>query len=260
MNEQSWQTETVALPTGGIQLARAGSGPPLVVLHQDIGNPGRLPVYDALAQRFAVVIPDLPGYGGSERLEWARHPRDLAAVLNFLLDRLGLDGVTLLGLGFGGWLAAEMAVMHQRRLARLVLVGATGIRPENGYILDQMLISHAEYVQAGFHDAAPYERVFGAEPSADQQKVWDLNREVIARITWKPYMFSLELPHLLRCLEVPATVVWGRHDAVVPLECGEAYARAIPGATLEIVEDAGHFVEMERPEALVRLCLEPAVR
>lgn len=257
---QPWQTETIELPTGKVRFARAGppqADEPLVVLHQDIGNPGHLPLYDELAGQYTVLIPDLPGYGGSERLDWARHPRDLAIVLGFLLDRLGLSAITLLGLGFGGWLAAELATMHQGRLKRLLLVGAAGIRPEKGYILDQMLISHAEYAQAGFHDPANFERIFGAEPSAEQQRAWDLNRELIARITWKPYMFSLQLPALLRCLEAPATIVWGRHDRVVPLECGEAYARAIPDATLEIVEDAGHFVEMERPEALARLCLEP---
>ena len=64
----------------------------------------------------------MPGYGQSARPEWAREPRDLAILLlNQALDKLGLTGgLTLVGLGFGGFVAAEMATMDQRRLKTLV--------------------------------------------------------------------------------------------------------------------------------------------
>ena len=51
----------------------------------------------------------------------------------------------------------------------------------------------------------------------------------------------------------PALIVWGRDDRVVPLECGERYQKALPHARLEIVEGAGHFVDMEQPERLAEL-------
>ena len=58
----AWQTETVPLPGAPIHLASAGSGPPVLVLHHDVGSPERLPFYDALAQRFTVLLPSHPGY------------------------------------------------------------------------------------------------------------------------------------------------------------------------------------------------------
>ncbi|MGE0542398.1 MAG: alpha/beta fold hydrolase [Dehalococcoidia bacterium] len=257
MSELVWQDETVQLATGTIRVARRGDGPPLVVLHQDVGHPGNLPLYDDLARRFTVYIPDLPGFGNSDRLDFARHPRDLAIVLRALLNSLRLDAITLLGLGFGGWLAAEMATMDEQHLKHLVLVGAAGIRPKSGFILDQMMLSHVEYVQAGFHNLEHFERVYGTEPSDAQKKAWDFNREMIARVAWRPYMFSLQLPPLLGNVSVPATVVWGRHDRIVPVECGAAFARALPNAALEIVDDAGHFVEIEQPEVLAGIVHRP---
>jgi pimeloyl-ACP methyl ester carboxylesterase len=73
------------------------------------------------------------------------------------------------------------------------------------------------------------------------------------RIAWKPYMYSPTLPHLLGGVATPALVVWGRHDGIVPRECGERYAKSLSNARLEIVDGAGHFVDMEKPDELAAL-------
>jgi pimeloyl-ACP methyl ester carboxylesterase len=73
------------------------------------------------------------------------------------------------------------------------------------------------------------------------------------RIAWKPYMYSQTLPHLLGGVQTPTLVVWGAQDRIVPRSSGERYARSLPHARLEIVEDAGHCVAMERPDELGRL-------
>jgi pimeloyl-ACP methyl ester carboxylesterase len=73
------------------------------------------------------------------------------------------------------------------------------------------------------------------------------------RIAWKPYMYSQTLPHLLGGVRTPALVVWGSEDRIVPRSYGERYARALPHARLEIVEGAGHCVDMERPAELSAL-------
>ncbi|MGD9892638.1 MAG: alpha/beta fold hydrolase [Dehalococcoidia bacterium] len=241
-----------------LQYWEGGNGSPLVVIHHDIGSGGWSPFHDALAGSFHVLAPELPGYGKSDRPNWARHPRDLALLLGLWLDQLELDDVVLVGLGFGGWLAAEMAVMRQRSLRRLVLVGAMGIKPSEGEIVDQMLIDLPEYVEAGFANHDAYVQQFGEEVSREQTLVWDYAREMTARIAWKPYMFSHQLVHLLGGVQTPALVVWGRENSVVPLVCGEAYARALPNATLALVDDAGLWVDLEQPEALSRLIREHA--
>ena len=108
-------------------------------------------------------------------------------------------------------------------------------------------------MRRGFVDQAAFDRIFGAEPPTATLEQWDLNREMSFRIAWKPYMYSATLPHLLGGVAAPALVVWGRDDRIVPLECGERYAKSLGQARLEIVDGAGHFVEMEKPEALASL-------
>jgi len=195
----TWTEEVTDLATGKVRQLRGGTGDPLVVLHQDIGNPGWLDFHERLAQRFTVRAPDLPGYSplGTEQAElpaWARHPRDLAIIMLQWLDKLRIDRATLVGLGFGGWIAAEMATMDQRRFGHLVLVGAMGLQPKEGEILDQMMVSHHDYVKRGFRDEAAYERQYAGEPAPEHTTAWDFNREMTARIAWKPYLFSQTLP------------------------------------------------------------------
>jgi pimeloyl-ACP methyl ester carboxylesterase len=249
----TWTSETIAVAGVALRVKRAGSGSPVLVLHHDIGAPERLPFHDVLAGRFTVLAPSHPGYDGSERPEWLRGPRDIAVVYQRWLAERGLASVSLIGLGFGGWIAAEMATMAPQAFRRLVLVGAMGIKPERGEIADQALLSYIDYVRRGFSEQAAFDRLFGADPSTSQLEQWDLNREMTFRIAWKPYMYNPTLPHLLGGLATPSLIVWGRDDRIVPLECGERYAKALGRARLEVIEGTGHLVDMERPAELAAL-------
>ena len=249
----TWTSETVSIAGAGLHVMRAGTGAPVLVLHHDVGSPERLPFYDALAREFTTLVPSHPGYDKSERPGWLRNVRDVAAVYQWLLAASDLADVSLVGLGFGGWIAAEVASLAPRAFRRLILVGAMGIKPERGEIADQALVSYIDYVKLGFADLSAYERVFGAEPPTETLEQWDLNREMTFRIAWKPYMYNPALPHLLGGVATPSLVVWGRDDRVVPLECGERFVKALPNARLHVIEHAGHFVEMERPDELARL-------
>lgn len=253
MADITWTSETLPIAGGAVHIARAGSGTPLLVLHHDIGSPDRLPFYETLARRFTVLVPSHPGYDKSERPTWMRNVRDVAAVYGALIAEKDLRDVTLVGLGFGGWIAAEMATMNPRGFRRLVLVGAMGIKPEHGVIADQALVSYIDYVRMGFADQQKFEATWGAEPPTATLEQWDVNREMTFRIAWKPYMYNASLPHLLGGVKIPSLVVHGREDRIVPLECSERYAKALPSARLDVLDGAGHFVEMEKPEELARL-------
>ena len=247
-----WTRSEVELAGQKLHFARAGSGRPVLVLHHDTGTPDRLEFYDSLARRFDVIVPHHPGYGRSERPQWLRSVRDVAVIYQWLLADLGVERASLIGLGFGGWIAAEMATMSPDRLHRLALVGAMGLKPPQGDIFDQAIVSYLDYARAGFHDQAAFARVYG-DVTTDQLVDWDICREMCFRIAWKPYMYSQTLPHLLGGVKAPALVVWGDDDKVVPRSAGELYAAALPNARFEILRAAGHCAEMEQPDALARL-------
>jgi pimeloyl-ACP methyl ester carboxylesterase len=256
MADVDWATSTVEAAGTKLHLMRAGRGRPVLVLHHETGTLDRLPFYDALAAKYDVLVPHHPGYSRSERPDWMRSTRDIAVVYRGLLSELKLGNATLVGLGFGGWIAAEMASMAPADLSKLVLVGAMGIKPPQGDILDLAVTGYMDYARAGFHDPKAFDRVYGAEPSGDQLEMWDICREMSFRIAWKPYMYSQTLPHLLRSVRAPALVVWGDDDKVVPQSAAKCYLEALPDAKLQIVKSCGHCVDMEQPEALAKLVTE----
>jgi pimeloyl-ACP methyl ester carboxylesterase len=248
----SWTDSSATVAGVRLNYSRAGKGPSVLVLHHDIGTPDRLPFYDALAQHFDVLVPNHPGFGKSERPDWMRSPRDASAMYQWLVTDLGIQRANLIGLGFGGWIAAEMASQGPTDFGKLVLVGAMGIKPPSGDIMDQALVSYIDYARAGFETDAAFKAVYG-DVSTDQLEIWDLCREMSFRIAWKPYMYNQTLPHLLGAVRAPALVVWGEHDRIVPLSAGEAYVKALRSGKLEIVKGSGHCVDMEKPVELTGL-------
>jgi pimeloyl-ACP methyl ester carboxylesterase len=83
-----------------------------------------------------------------------------------------------------------------------------------------------------------------------------LAAEMAARITWQPYMHDPRLPSLLRRLRLPTLVVWGRQDAIVPVNCGERYHQNIRGSRLVIMEQCGHVPQIEKPQEFVNIVAE----
>src|SRR5262245_60751638 len=118
------------LPVRGtvVRILQEGDGPPLLYLH-GAGGAGRwLTFQERLAQRFTVLAPSHPGHGGSPAADWIEHISDLAFLYLDLLDTLAIERVHLVGASFGGWIAAEIAVMASHRLRSLVLIDPVGIK------------------------------------------------------------------------------------------------------------------------------------
>ena len=174
---------SIELASGAVHVQTGGSGPGLLLLHHDVGPMGWGAFHEELAQRFTVFAPDMPGFGDSPRAEWARHPRDLAAMMLALARRAGLNHYTLVGLGFGGWVAAEMASFAAPELGALVLSAPAGIRPDHAFILDQVMEEPIAYLRAGFSSSEAFEAHF--PDASDKALRATLERPRVRRSWWR---------------------------------------------------------------------------
>ncbi len=252
----AYTQERVQVAGAEMQILKGGSGDPLVVLHDEMGQPGWLQIHEELAKNHTVYAPSLPGFGVTDRLDWVMNIRDIATWTLWALDDLGLSNINAVGFSLGGWLAAEMATQDPRVFKKMALVSPAGILPPTGEILDMFLIVSKEFITAGFHNpetAPEFQAVCPDEPTPELVEAWETAREEACRLTWRPYMHDRSLPHRLgRLQNLPSLIVWGRNDEVVPASAGEVYNASIPGSRLVTVENCGHRVDAEKSADLAR--------
>src|SRR2546422_2372126 len=122
-----------------LELVRSGAGPPVLLLHglQPVDPEARF--LDLLGRRAEILAPSHPGFGHSPRPADFETVYDLVRLYLDVLEALPYEKVALVGLSFGGWLAAQIAVTCCHRIDRLVLVDALRIQisdPETTDILD----------------------------------------------------------------------------------------------------------------------------
>ena len=169
--QQTWTRHSRELAGIQTSLVSGGRGEPLLVLHDETGHPGWLRWHERLAEDFTLHIPMMPGYGGSARLEWAMNMRDMAGWYLEALDDMDVGRVSVVGFSLGGWLAAELATMNPERFNKLALVGAAGVRPPVGEIMDMFLITTPVLLRASVADAdsvAEFAEICPEEPTPEQ--------------------------------------------------------------------------------------------
>ena len=253
----AYTQERVQVAGAEMQILKGGSGDPLLVLHDEMGQPGWLQVHEELAKNHTVYAPSLPGFGVTDRLDWVMNVRDISTWTLWAMDDLGLSNVNVVGFSLGGWIAAEMATQDPSAVGKMALVAPAGILPPTGEILDMFLIVSKEFITAGVlnPDTAPeFQTVCPDEPTPEMVEAWETAREEACRLTWRPYMHDRSLPHRLgRLKNMPSLIVWGRNDAVIPPSTGEVYNASIAGSRLVTLENCGHRSDVEKPAELSNL-------
>ncbi len=233
-----------------IEMIERGKGRPLLFLHPGIGIEPNAAVLDRLAERAHVLAPSHPGFGASDLPQSMTTVDDLAYFYLDLMDQLDLRDATVVGVSFGAWIAAEIAVKSTARISRLVLANAVGIKVggrETRDIADIFAVVDADFNKLAYFDPKIAERDYKSMPEAEVRAV-ARNRESLGRFAWQPYMHDPKLKGRLHRIRIPTLFLWGTHDRILSESYGRAYCAAIPGARFEPIEKAGHFPHIEQPQ------------
>jgi pimeloyl-ACP methyl ester carboxylesterase len=244
--------ERIQIGDVSLEMRTAGEGPSLLFLHGGdyvAQNQGFL---QRLARRWHVLIPRHPGFGGSARPDGFRSVHDLAYLYLDLLDRQRLGDVVLVGSSFGGWIALEMCVRSVERIGRLALIDTLGVKfggREEQDIADIYALPADEVLRRTFFApdrfAPDYSKLDDAEAASIAS-----DRAATTLYGWRPYMHDPGLRRWLHRVRVPTLVLWGQGDGIVSPDYGERLCRSLPQARFEPIAEAGHYPQIERPEAV----------
>jgi 4,5:9,10-diseco-3-hydroxy-5,9,17-trioxoandrosta-1(10),2-diene-4-oate hydrolase len=232
---------------GGFQIRyqEAGEGSPIVCLH-GAGGPRISPGYELLAQHHRVIAFEVPGFGASAVNDRSGSIQELASTMCEAVAGLGLSSITLLGNSFGGRLALWMAVQEPERLVSLVLVAPAAIQPERPAGSNGSAGPPSDLAALYAHP----ERIPAWWPPADPA-VTAKQRDLVRRLAAPPR--SPELEAKMAELDVPTLVMFGTSDRVIPPAMGRHYRALLPKCQMVLVYDAGHVVDVDRPEAFAAL-------
>ena len=244
------------LAVQGVQLevVERGQGQPLLVLHGENGIDAQASFFELLAAHGRVMAPSHPGFGHSLDSDEIDTVDDLSYLYLDLLSEQNLRDVVVIGFSLGGWVAAEMAVKSTERIAKLILVAPLGIKVgdrETRDIPDIFALSPDEVARLQYQDPSRA-YIDYLTLSEDTLTVIARNRQATALYAWEPYFHNPKLRRRLHRIHVPTLLLWGASDRfVTPDYYGAAYQDAIPGARLEIIEQAGHWPHLEQPHTFV---------
>ena len=241
-----------------------GDGPPIVFLHGFGGDLNNWQFnQEALAESHATYAIDLPGHGGTSKDLGAGHVHigALAAAVVDFLDAKGITRAHLVGHSLGGAIALDLALNHAERIASATLICSAGLGPEinmayiDGFmqakrrkqlqpVLEMLVADPAMISREMIEDVLKFKRLDGVEAA--------LNR--IIDDTFAGGQQALELGPRLGELTVPAQVIWGRQDRIIPV----GHAEGLPASIkVHILDDAGHMVHMEKAAEVNQLIKAP---
>jgi pimeloyl-ACP methyl ester carboxylesterase len=232
-----------------VTFTERGIGQPVLLLHGG-GGPFSVNGWADLLARTRparVITPTHPGFGGTPRPDALTTVGGLGKVYAALLEKLGLDGVAVIGNSVGGWIAAELALAAPARTGSLVLVDAGGLEVAGHPPVDFFSLSPQELSRLSYHDPVK----FGIDPSklTPQQKA-GMAGNWAALKTYGGDKVDASLRGRLSAIKASTLVLWGESDRMIHPDCGRAYAEAIPGAKFQLLPGAGHMPQIETPDLL----------
>jgi pimeloyl-ACP methyl ester carboxylesterase len=262
-------------------VARSGGqgGRTLVLIH-GLGSysPAWTRNVDALSGAGRVIALDLPGYGKSQKADYAYSMEFFARVVDGFLNRLGLTDVVLVGHSMGAQIAMTHALLFPGKAKALVLTAPAGFErftPEEAQRLTAVVTKEAVMLTppkavyanlAANFQSMPKEAEFMAEDRVRVIGGPDFDAYASANASSVAAMLNGPVADRLPEISVPALVVFGENDRLIPnpylhpgtttRQVAESGVSRLPKGKLVMIPGAGHMLQFEKPEAYHQAVLE----
>jgi pimeloyl-ACP methyl ester carboxylesterase len=231
-----------------------GDGIPFIILHGWGSAAERwIPEAEIIAKKgYKVIIPDLPGFGKSEKLEKAWRVNDYVKWFEDFTNELGVQEFCLLGYSFGGALASKISVKYPQRVQKLFLVASAIVRKKTPQ--KEISAKASKFVKIfkflPFYDLfrkAVYKFIIR---KSDYIYTDGIMKETYLNVIGDDASFNLPF------IKVPAVIIWGDKDQSVPIEEAHFINEKIKNSKLVVIPGADHLIHKKMPELLAEKITE----
>jgi 3-oxoadipate enol-lactonase len=239
---------------GTVNAAEAGSGPPLLLLHSLLSDRASFDaIVPELSQSFRLIVPELPGFGGSPAV--SGNLADIAdRIAEAVKDAAGGEEPIVLGNGYGGFVALQMAIRHPGVATKLVLADCgAAFSPTGREAFRTMAAACKAKGLSAITDVA-MRRLFAPEFQERHPELMRDRREAFLKTD--PAVFQaacatlaeLDLRPELGKVRVPVLVLVGEHDEATPPPMSRELAAGLANARLVIIPGCAHVPQLQSPE------------
>ncbi|WP_285960904.1 alpha/beta fold hydrolase [Pseudomonas tohonis] len=263
------QGRFATLPDGlRLHYLDVGEGEPVVFIHGS--GPGASghsnfkqnhPVFAEAGYR--VIVPDLPGYGASDKPETVYSLDFFVAALRGLLDALEIRRCVLVGNSLGGAIAIQLALDEPKRVSRLVLMAPGGLMEKEQYYLQMEGIQKmgAAFANGELNDAAGMRRLLGLQLFDPALISDETVEERVAVVQQQPrcVLSTMQVPNLterLTELACPILGFWGMNDRFCPVSGAQTMMERCRAIRFVLLSECGHWVMVEHRALFNRTCLD----
>ncbi|MCC6073899.1 alpha/beta fold hydrolase [Pseudomonas sp. GCM10022188] len=246
----------------------AGSGEPVVFIHGSgpgaSGHSNFKQNYPQFAEAgYRVIVPDLPGYGASDKPETAYTLDFFVDALSGLLDALDIPRCVLVGNSLGGAIALKLALDQPQRVSKLILMAPGALMEKEEYYQQMEGIQKmgAAFANGELNDAAGMRRLLGLQ-LYDASTISDETvAERVAVVQQQPrcVLSTMQVPNLaprLGELQCPILGFWGVNDKFCPASGAQTLMAACRNIRFVLLSECGHWVMVEYRELFNRTCLD----
>jgi 3-oxoadipate enol-lactonase len=248
---------------GTVNAAQSGEGPPLFLFHSLLSDRASFDaIVPQLSKSFRVIVPELPGFGRSQPVIGGLEG-GLAAVADRMAEAVrdgagGRDAIVL-GNGYGGFVALQMAIRHPEIAARLILADCGAAFSEAGRDAFRNMAAASKAKGLSAITDVAMRRLFAPEFQAEHPDLMQDRRE--AFLNTDPDVFQaacaalaeLDLRPELTKVEVPVLVLVGEYDEATPPPMSCELAAGLPQAHLEIIPGCAHVPQLQSPEIFLEV-------
>jgi 3-oxoadipate enol-lactonase len=244
---------------GTVNAAQSGDGPPLFLFHSLLSDRASFDaIAPTLSRSFRVLVPELPGFGRSPAVRG-----DFAAVADRMAEAVsdaaaGQDAIVL-GNGYGGFVALQMAIRHPAVAAKLVLADCGAAFSEAGRAaFRNMAAASKAKGLAAITDVAML-RLFAPDFQAAHPELMQDRRAAFLKTDPEVFegacaaLAALDLRPELVKVKAPVLVLVGEHDEATPPPMSHELAALLPNARLQIIPGCAHVPQLQAPELFLEM-------